>query len=103
MKATEVIKLMAMLKAFPPKEDKMPRRRGPPKFVKQMDDHDVLALMHKRLEEAQALENFLKEREKINKKEEKKDDKKGLSFEQIAMLLVLTYPVVGLILWMKFH
>jgi hypothetical protein len=103
MKATEIIKLMEMLKAFPPQEKPVRRNNRVPRYLNKMDDHDVIALMHKRIEEAQALEAFLKEREKINKKEEKKEEKekKGWSIEQIAIFLVLTFPVTGL-LYVKF-
>lgn len=98
MKANEVIKLAEMINTFRPKEDKMRRPRNRmPRHIHRMDDVDVLALMNKRLTEAENLKRFLEEREKINKKEEKKKDnnKDGLSLLEIAMLLVLMYPIIG--------
>lgn len=96
MKATEIVKLMEMMKTFPQKEQKeRPMRR--PRYTKHLHDEDITSLLHRKLAEADMLKKLLDDREKANKKEEKKD-KKGLSLEQFAILLVLTYPLIGMIL-----
>lgn len=98
MKATEIMKLMEMLKTFPPKEDKMRSRRRPPPY-RYENDFDIAALLHKKLEEADTLKKLLEDREKAHKKEDKKDDKKSLSTEQLAIFLVMSYPIIGLLIW----
>ena len=96
MKAHEVFKLAEMLAAFQTKKEDKPmrNRRGPPKFSPRMRDDDVVALLHKKLEEADTLKKMLDDREKANKKDDKKKD--GMSTEQIAIFLMMTYPIIGL-------
>ena len=97
MKAKEIIELAERLNTFRPKEAKMPRRRGPPKYFDRMRDEDVVALLHKRLEEADTLKKLLDDREKANKKEDKK--KEFMTIAEICMVLVASYPIIGAALW----
>lgn len=99
MKAHEVIKLADMLNSFRPKEDKPVRRPRPDKrpYIERMSDLDLANLMQRRLAEADAVRKMLEDREKANKKEEKKDDKK-ITTPQLAMLLLLSYPIIGLVI-----
>lgn len=99
MKAREIIELAERLNTFRPKEAKMPRRRGPPpqKYFDRMHDADVIALLHKRLEEADTLKKLLDDREKAHKKEDKK--KEFMTIAEICMVLVASYPIIGAALW----
>lgn len=101
MKANEVFKLAEMMATFQmtKKEDKSMRksRRGPPRHMKRLVDEDIIALLHKKLEEADTLKKILDDREKAGKKA---DDKKKLSVEQLAMLLVASYPIIGLAMFL---
>lgn len=100
MKANEVFKLAEMMATFKmTKEDKSMRksRRGPPRHTKRLGDEDIIALLHKKLEEADTLKKILDDREKAGKKA---DDKKKLSVEQLAMLLVASYPIIGLMMFL---
>lgn len=93
----EFMELVELTKTFPRKEDKMPRRRGPPKYLEHMRDTDVIALLHKRLEEADTLKKLLDDREKAHKKEDKK--KEFMTIAEICMVLVASYPIIGAALW----
>lgn len=76
------------------------RAEKPPKRRRKRDidfdprDFDVTTFIHKEIERAENLKKLLNNYEKINKKEEKKEEKKFHS-HQIAMFLVLTFPVTA--------
>lgn len=91
-----IIKLATMI-ADNKKEKPMTRRRAPRNF-KHISEANAIELMRKRLDEAEDLKRFLEEREKINKKEDKKKD--GWSVEKIAIFLVLSFPITG-VLYLK--
>lgn len=102
MKATEVYKLAEMIATFKTKKEDKPMRsrRGPPRHLNRMNDESITTLLQRKLEEADTLRKMLEDREKANKKDDKKDDKKStISTEQLAIFLVLTYPIVGLLLY----
>jgi hypothetical protein len=55
---------------------------------------DVLALLEQKRREYLALKNFVEEQGKLNKPEEKKEEKKW-KLEHIAMFLIATSPITG--------
>jgi hypothetical protein len=74
------------------KQKKEPEKKSRTKPEKPVD---VFELLQQKRREAQMLEAFIKDMEKVNKKEEKKEDKSKLSTVQIAMLLIGTFPITG--------
>lgn len=72
-------------------EKKTPRRK------KQVDleDVDPGEVVMKLLKRKNNIEEAIKQFEKLTKKEEKKDDKKGLNAAQIAMFMLVTSPITG--------
>lgn len=100
MKATEILKLAEMIASK--KEDKPMRQRNrrPPRmnFTERMNDLDVANLLQKRLAEADALKKILDDRQKANEKKEEKK-KNEITLYHVAMGLVATYPIIGLVLW----
>lgn len=87
MKATDFMQIFELGKAF--KEPKMKRRRKRDYFD---DDLDLTMLLHKRLEQAASLEKLLKDREKANKKEDKKE---GLSVPMVATIFLASFPIIA--------
>lgn len=92
MNAKDMITLLEYVKAF----DKAPKKRfgKTPKTPKL----DLVALLREKKEEAELLEKFLKDQEKINKKEEKKDDKKpvrSLTFAEGVIIAYLAQFILG--------
>jgi hypothetical protein len=99
MKADEVFKLAERIAAFQnkPEDKNMKRPRRAPRHLMRMNDYDIVAELHKALERADTLKKILDDREKANKKEEKK---KEWDFTQTAMALVISYPIIGLIVYL---
>lgn len=97
MKANEIFELAEKIAALKKPEAKPMRNRRPPRHIQKMSNEGITALLLKKLEEAEALKQFLDNREKANKKEDKK---KEWDFTQTAMALVISYPIIGLILFL---
>lgn len=55
---------------------------------------DLMALLEQKRREYLAVKNFVDEQHKLNKVEEKKDEKR-LKLEHIAMFLIATSPITG--------
>lgn len=102
MNGKDFISVLEYMKAFnkPTKAGK--RRKVPDLYT---GDLDLVALLRKKQLEAKIIEDFMKEHEKLNKKEEKKDDKPKslLSVPQITMLLVASFPITAplYVSWMQ--
>lgn len=93
MKANDFISVLEYLKAFNKAEK--PKRTRKTKH-NDFEGLDIIALIQERRREAQALETVFKEIEKINKKEDKKEDPKGLSTNQLAFIFVATSIIAPL-------
>ena len=64
---------------------------------------DVLALLEQKRREYLALKNFVDEQAKLNKPDEKKEDKKKKWFEEVdkvALFLLATMPVNWAVMWL---
>lgn len=85
MNAKDLIQLTEYLQAF-----KQPKQ----KRWKQPKDLDILTLLRKEQEKAEMLSKFLKDHEKLNKKEEKKAEHK-LTFAEGMILAYIASFVVG--------
>lgn len=84
MNAKDMIALVEYMKTFDkPQKGNRWKKPKPEKF-------DLVALLRQKKEEADLLEKFLKEQEKLGKKEEKKEEKKGHSFT-FAEGIILAY------------
>lgn len=89
MKAQDMISLMEYMKAFS-KSEKTPKKT-PEK--KEKNFFEAFAEMKVQVDQFQ---QFLKDQEKLNKKEEKKEEK-GLSVTEWMMILNGLFPIIGLI------
>lgn len=90
MKATDFVQIFELGKAF--KEPKGPKKRSKRNY--DFDDVDLTVLLHKRLQQAEALEKMLKDREKAHKKEDKKDEPK-LSVPMLAAIFLASFPIIA--------
>ena len=92
MKANEFLQIFELGKAFKPPKAK----RSGKKAAENVDfrDIDLSMLLHKKLQEADTLKRLLDDREKINKKEEKKEEK-GWSLHHISYFLIATFPITA--------
>lgn len=97
MNGKDFISVLEYMKAF----NKPPKALRTKKPKNEFDEFNLTLLLHKKLEEADALKKLLDDREKANKKEEKKEEKKGMDAPTIAMWLVLSFPITGP-LYLKF-
>lgn len=78
-------------KAFKPPKKSFGRK---PK----MKEFNLVDLLRQKKEEATLLENYMKEQEKLNKKDdkpEKKDPSRTLSFLEWYIIGALSYPLLG--------
>lgn len=96
---------IAELKAKADRVDQKPRRVRAPrnyKHLNRLPNESLAQMMHRHLDEADQLNKIIEDRVKAGKKEDKKDDKKGLSKEQWIAVLVAPYPIIGMLLlwWM---
>lgn len=71
-----------------PKEKPMRTRKEPPAPTLE----DLWVAEHKRRE---GFDAFMKMQKKMNAEEPKKEEKKGLKLEHIAMFLIATSPITG--------
>lgn len=90
MKAKDIIQLLELGKTF--KETKAKRSSR----TKDMDIDDIslTMLMHRKLEEAEALKKLLEDYHKVHKKEDKKDESKW-SLHHISYFLIATFPITA--------
>lgn len=76
-----------------------PKRTRKPKMDYDLDDIDVVAVLRreqlKAKETLHKLDEFFKEHEKLNKKEEKKGNSFGISTPQLAMLIIASFPITA--------
>jgi hypothetical protein len=97
-----VAERIAELKKKADRPDQKPRRARAPRNFKHLDkfpNDDIVGRLQHHLNQADMLHKVLEDRGKATKKEDKKDDKKKLSLEQIVIMLVGSYPIIGLLLW----
>lgn len=73
------------------KGDKPKRRKKISGYFE--DDVSITALMHRKIEEAEALSKLLKDYEKANKKEDKKPDNNWS--DKLAFWMVVTFPITA--------
>lgn len=66
----------------------------PPPYGGPNNDDDPVDRIEKDMQRLERLKNYLKANEKP--KEEKKEDKKGLSRNEVGLLMLLTSPITGL-------
>lgn len=92
MKARDFISVFEYMKTSAPKtkEEKRRRKSRVPKtdlasLLSRLSAGDLIALIAEKERENDAIAKFLKDKEKIHKKE---DDKKGWSLQQVQTLLI---------------
>lgn len=91
------IDLVALLEwADRQKAFKQPKPKGFGRKTK-VKEFNLVDLLRQKKEEADLLEKYLKDQEKINKKEEKKpeDPKRSFSFLEWYIIGALSYPLLG--------
>lgn len=74
--------------------DEAKAKEKPMRTKKDDDKVDLMALLEQKRREYLAVKNFVDEQHKLDKPEEKKDDKKW-KLEHIAMFLIATSPITG--------
>jgi hypothetical protein len=94
MKATEIMKLIELGQTFKTK----PKRMRKKDF--DLDEYSITMLLHKKLEEAEAMKKLLEDYHKAHKKDEKKE---GWNIHHISMFFMLTFPIIGPLyaMWLK--
>lgn len=92
MKAADFLQIIELGKTF---KEKPKRRKTKKEF--NIEDIDVTMLLHKKLQEAHALEQWLKDREKAHKEEKKEDKKKEptLSAPAVAAIFLASFPIIA--------
>lgn len=83
------------------------RRNGPEVKTREKKEKsvDVFQLLQQKRQEAQMLEAFIKDMEKVHKKEEKKDKTywENLSTPQLAMMMIVLVPMYMILLQRIIH
>lgn len=89
MNAKDLITVLEYTKAFT-KPEKAKR-------WKKDKDLDIITMLRKKQEEAKLIDTFLKDHEKLSKKEEKKDEKKGhaFTFAEGVILAYMAQVIIG--------
>ncbi len=94
MKANDFLQIIELGKTF---RDK-PKRKSYKKKEPDWDRLDITALLHKKLQEAHALEQMLKDHEKAHKEEKKEEMKKHepkLSTAAVAAVFLASFPIIA--------
>lgn len=87
--------LLALAEIFKKQGAEEAKAKDKPMRAKKDDDKvDLMALLEQKRREYLAVKNFVDEQHKLNKSEEKKEDKKW-KLEHIAMFLIATSPITG--------
>lgn len=90
-KYSEIVALLE----YVDKKNKVPKTRLRDRYKSDID-LDLVGLLRKKHEEAKLLENFLKDQEKLNKKEEKKEQKvRAFTFAEGMILAFMAQFVLG--------
>ena len=94
MNGRDMIAVLEYVKAFnkPEKENTTRRFR---KSNKDLDDIDIYAMIQKKRQEAKMLEEWIKDMEKIHKKEEKKEESKGVFGKMTVLQRTVWLTVLG--------
>lgn len=75
-------------------------KKTTPQSTKKEKPLDLAALIAVKRKELAEFEQAVKDLEKMNKKEEKKEDKKGWGVDQVAMALLLMMPLNWAVIWL---
>ena len=88
--------LLALAEIFKKQGAEEAKAKLPMRTDRKKDDKvDLMALLEKKRQEYLAVKNFVDEQHKLNKPEEKKEDKMKWKLEHIAMFLIATSPITG--------
>lgn len=91
MNGKDLITVLEYAKAF--NKTEKPKRSS----RKEKPEPDVIELLNKKRREAKLLEDYIKELEKIHKKDEKKEEKKGMGMVEKVLLLSTLGPIAGML------
>ncbi len=88
--AKDIFEAFRMFQTFkePEKKERKPSEKKEKNFFESFAEMKL---------QVDQFQQFLKDQEKLAKKDEKKDEKKGLSMNEWMIVLVGIYPIIGLL------